>query len=104
MDIAKSLYAAPQGLEALDTPAVEIEIENPDSVSVGMDGMEITLEPEREGKEGEQFDSNLAEFMDEGELEQLGSDIVEMVEADINSRKDWNQIVHPLCLRAQALK
>jgi len=87
MDIAKSLYAAPQGLEALDVPDLEIEIENPDSVSIGAGGMEIILEPETE--RGEEFDSNLAEFMDEGELEQVGSDIVELVEADINSRKDW---------------
>lgn len=88
MAIAKSLYEAPQGLESLDTPDLEIEIENPEGVHIGMDGLEIDLEPEKEEK-GESFDSNLAEFMDEGELENLGSEVVEMVEADINSRKDW---------------
>jgi len=93
MDIAKSLYAAPQGLEALDMPDMEIEIENPDAVTVGIDGIEISLEPEREEKEGEEFDSNLAEFMDEGELEKVGADIVDMVEADINSRKDWVEML-----------
>jgi hypothetical protein len=93
MDIAKSLYAAPQGLEALETPDLEIEIENPDSVSVGMGGVEITLEPEREKSDEEQFDSNLAEFMDEGDLELVGSEIVELVEADINSRKDWVEML-----------
>jgi hypothetical protein len=87
MDIAKSLYAAPQGLEALDMPDLEIEIENPDSVTVGIDGLEITLEPEAEA--GGEFNSNLAEYMDDGELEKIGSEIVEMVETDINSRKDW---------------
>jgi hypothetical protein len=35
------------------------------------------------------FDANLAEFMDEGELEKLGSDLVGEVESDISSRKDW---------------
>ena len=79
MDIAKSLYAAPQGLEALDTPDIEIEIEDPDSVTIGAGGLEIILEPDREDDENEQFDSNLAEFMDEGELEKVGSEIVEMV-------------------------
>ena len=87
MDIAKSLYVAPQGLEALDMPDLEIEIENPDSVTVGIDGLEITLEPEAEA--GGEFNSNLAEYMDDGELEKIGSEIVEMVETDINSRKDW---------------
>ena len=90
MDITKSLYAAPAGLDSLVNEAdVEIEIENPEGVRIGMDGLEINLEPERESNEGEEFDSNLAEFMDEGELEELGSDLLEMVEADINSRKDW---------------
>ena len=89
MAIAKSLYEAPQGLESLTEPDLEIEIENPESVHIGMDGLEIDLEPKKESKSGEEFDSNLAEFMDEGELENLGAEIVEMVEADINSRKDW---------------
>ena len=89
MAIAKSLYEAPQGLESLTEPDLEIEIENPEGVHIGMDGIEIDLEPETESKEGEEFDSNLAEFMDEGELEKLGSEVVELVEADINSRKDW---------------
>jgi len=93
MDIAKSLYAAPQGLEALDAPDLEIEIENPDSVSIGMGGVEITLEPDREKSEEEQFDSNLAEFMDDSDLELVGSEIVELVEADINSRKDWVEML-----------
>ena len=42
MAIAKSLYEAPQGLESLG-PDLEIEIENPDSVHIGMDGLEIDL-------------------------------------------------------------
>lgn len=91
MDINKSLYAAPAGLDSLvnSEPDVEIEIENPEGVRIGMDGLEIDLEPESEKPEGEQFDSNLAEFMDEGELEALGSDLLEQVDADIASRKDW---------------
>jgi len=87
MDIAKSLYTAPQGLESLtEEPDLEIEIEDPESVSIGMGGMQITFEAD---DDSEKFDSNLAEFMDESELEQVGSEIVELVEADINSRKDW---------------
>jgi len=93
MAIAKSLYEAPQGLESLTEPDLEIEIENPDSVHIGMGGIEIDLEPESESKDGEEFDSNLAEFMDEGELEKLGSEVVELVEADISSRKDWVEML-----------
>ena len=89
--MVSSLTPAPTGLDFSDivqddTPAVEIIIENPDDVIIGIDGMAIDLMPEEEGPA---FDANLAEFMDEGELEKLGSDLVSEVESDIASRKDW---------------
>lgn len=68
-------------------PAIEIEIENPDSVTVGIDGLEVTLEPE--AQTADDFDANLAEFMDESALQSLASELIEQVDADINSRKDW---------------
>jgi hypothetical protein len=87
--IEKSLYAAPLGIEELGgMPDIEIEIENPEGVRIGMDGLEIEIEP-GEDNEGEEFDSNLAEFMDEGELQKVAEDIMGDVEGDINSRKDW---------------
>jgi len=61
---------------------------NPEGVSIGIDGVEIDLMPE-EGEEGESFDSNLAEHMEESDLQKVAGDIMELVEADINSRKDW---------------
>ena len=85
--IEKSLYAAPLGIDAMgDMPAIEIEIEDPEGVRIGLDGVEIDLMPE-EGEE--EFDANLAEEMDKGELAKVASDIIEMVDADINSRKEW---------------
>jgi hypothetical protein len=88
-NIDKALYAAPVGLEAdvQEMGGIEIEIENPDSVTVGVDGLEITLEPGSEGPQ--EFGDNLAESMDEGALQTLASDIVALVDADITSRKDW---------------
>lgn len=41
------------------------------------------------GKEEEEFDSNLADYMDDSELQKIAGDIMELIEADINSRKDW---------------
>jgi hypothetical protein len=70
-----------------DEPMVEIEIEDPESVKIGMGGLEIELEPGREM--AEDFDANLAEYMDEGDLQGLASDLIGLVDADINSRKDW---------------
>jgi len=89
MAIDKSLYSAPEGLEALavEEAPIEIEIEDPESVSVGIGGVEIELTPEEPTEDT--FDANLAEFMQEAELQKIASDIMELIEADINSRKDW---------------
>jgi hypothetical protein len=73
-----------------DEPAIEIEIEDPEGVKIGIDGVEIDLMPEIET--AEEFDANLAEFMDEGELQSLASELVNLVDADINSRKDWTEM------------
>jgi hypothetical protein len=88
----KSLYAAPQGLdESGDESAIEIEIEDPEGVKIGIDGIEIDLMPE-EDTSGAAFDDNLAEFIDESELGTIGSDIMALVEADISGRKDWTEM------------
>jgi hypothetical protein len=42
-----------------------------------------------EAPKAEEFDANLAEYMDEGELQTLASDLIGDIEGDINSRKDW---------------
>ena len=89
MSIEQSLNPAPLGLadvELDNTPAVEIEIVNPEGVKIDMDGIEIEMTPEAKD---EGFGDNLAEYMDEGELQSIASDLIEMVDADINSRKDW---------------
>ena len=91
-DIDKGVYQAPQGLdkvleESNAEPAMEIEIVDPESVKIGVDGMEIEIEP---GKDSEdEFNDNLAEYLDEGTLEQLAGDLLGEFQADVNSRKDW---------------
>jgi len=74
-------------LEDSGIGGIEIEIENPDGVKIGLDGVEIDLMPDDD--KGEKFDSNLAEFIDEGELQKIASDLMGLIDADINSRKDW---------------
>jgi hypothetical protein len=85
MAMDKGLYAAPQGLAVLtDAPEIEIELE---------------LEPTEEGEElteetagtAEEFDANLAEFMDDSVLDTLGKDLVEDFDKDVGDRKDWIQ-------------
>jgi len=89
MAIEKGLYQAPMGIEeaALDMPEIEIEIENPESVTVGMDGMPI-LEIVQE-EEDPEFGMNLADEMDDSALQEISSELVGMFDADISARKDW---------------
>ena len=82
----KSLYAMPQGLETLEGPEIEIEVENPESMKIEIDGIEIDLNPPENEDE---FSDNLAEFIDDSVLATIGSDLVEDVSSDITSRKDW---------------
>jgi hypothetical protein len=86
----KGLYAAPLGLEEEMgmAPPIEIEIEDPESVRIGMGDIEIELTPDTE-EGGEEFDANLADFMDDSALEALGSELVGDFDKDINDRKDW---------------
>jgi hypothetical protein len=91
MAIEKGLYQAPEGIEALaeqETP-IEIEIENPDEVTIGLDGLEISLGPEEET--ADDFDANLAEYMSEASLAAMAGDLIGDFESDIASRKDWIQ-------------
>jgi hypothetical protein len=87
----KGAYAAPMGLEALaeeiDQPDLEIEIEDPESVEISMDGLTIELEPGA-GTEDE-FEANLAEFMSDGDLTELSGDLLGDFTSDVDSRKDW---------------
>jgi len=94
MAIEKSLYAAPQGLEELAAmddaaPDIEIEIEDPESVTIGMDGLEIKIDPDAESEED--FNDNLAEYIDDSTLEELAGELIGDYEEDVSSRKDWMQ-------------
>ena len=88
--IDKSLYQAPIGLDALENePEIEIEIEDPESVKIGIDGLEIELEPGVEASD--EFDANLAEHISEKDLVEIAGDLLGDFEDDISARKDWIQ-------------
>jgi hypothetical protein len=91
-NIDKGLYAAPLGIDALGEAegAMEIDIVNPDMVTLDDGSVEITLVPDdAEDGEGE-FSDNLAEYMDEGTLATLAGDLTELVDTDTSSRKEWS--------------
>ena len=90
-NIDKGLYSAPEGIEALAAaePEIEIEIENPESVTIGMDGLEIEIEPAQESTDD--FNANLAEYISDQTLTELAGDLIGDFDSDIGSRKDWIQ-------------
>ena len=91
MSIEKSLYAAPEGLAALEQePDIEIEIEDPESVKLSIEGEEILEMRQGEG-EGD-FNENLVDVLDEGTIQSLAGDLSEDIDNDLASRKDWEQM------------
>ena len=68
---------------------LEIEIVDPERVTLDDGSVEITLVPGKESGEDDEFDANLAEDMEEGALGKLADEIIGMVDADTDSRKDW---------------
>lgn len=99
MAVDKSINQAPLGLDAtlaagampgvnMD-PEIEIEIEDPEEVRIGIDGLEIEIDPD--AMEDDEFNENLAEILDEGQLAELAGDLVDEFDEDVNSRNDWVQ-------------
>ena len=93
MDIDKSLNQAPLGMSPMmsemdEGPDIEIEIEDPEEVTIRAGDMEIEIDPDED--EGD-FNDNLAEDMDEGVLTELAGDLLGEFDEDISSRKDWIQ-------------
>ena len=86
-NIDKALYAAPTGLMASEP--IEIEIENPEEVTIGVGDMEIILSPET--MSSDEFNANLAEHMDEGTLDSIAAELISDINDDLSSRRDWIQ-------------
>ena len=87
----KSLYAAPVGIEELlDTaePDLEVELEDPELIDIGIEGLEIEI---GEDEEEDDFDANLAESLNEKALVTIAGDLLGDFEDDISARKDWIQ-------------
>ena len=91
MAIEKSLYAAPEGIEGLSESeeGMSIEIVDPEMVTLSDGSMEITIVPDSNIGDMGEFDSNLAEFLEDSELSSLANDLIESVESDTDARKEW---------------
>jgi len=99
MAIEKGLYAAPEGIDDLlegemmdgDMMGAQLEIEivDPEMVTLSDGSMEITLVPDANEADLMGFDANLAEALDDNDLQGLAQDLIGLIDADTESRKDW---------------
>lgn len=94
MAIDKALNQAPLGLDAMGMqpgpmePDLEIEIEDPESVTLRTPDMELEIE---RTEDEDEFNENLAEKISEDVLEGLAAELISDYEDDVASRKDWMQ-------------
>ena len=100
MAVDKAINQAPLGLDGslssgvmrgvnTSDEGIEIEIEDPESVSIRAGGTEIEIDPDEVDED--EFSENLAEDMDDGQLAELAGDLIGEFEEDISARKDWMQ-------------
>jgi chaperonin GroES len=93
MAIEKALNQAPLGMgtDMMEDqePAIEIEIEDPESVKIGIGDLEIEFE--KQEMSDDDFNANLAESMDSEALATIAGELIGDYDDDISSRKDWIQ-------------
>lgn len=92
MAIERSPATPVEGLIEQEPEAISIAIENPDSVAIETEdgGMLIDFDP-REERPMTDFGDNLAEVLDENDLERIGSELVAAFQNDKDSRKEWEE-------------
>ena len=91
-NIDKALYQTPAGLDDLagaQEEPIEIEIVDPEAVHIDAGDLEIDIE--RAEPSIDDFDANLAEYLDEGEIATMASELASDIDNDKNSRKEWEK-------------
>lgn len=103
-DMSKGLYQAPRGIddnaddmgpESGMGMELDMEIIMPDDMGANItelpDGsVEVDLDPDSKQRDDEgEFGENLAEFIDEGALQMMAGELLDLVETDVTARKEW---------------
>ena len=89
-NVDKGLYQAPLGMDDLaeNEEPLEIEIVDPEEVNIHAGDLDISIHP---GDNTDDFGANLADLMDDGDLQSLASDLSSDIDNDKASRKDWEK-------------
>jgi hypothetical protein len=97
MAIEKGLYGMPEGIdeELMGEPDAVIEMaiatdeDTPVVVELEDGSVEISFGEEIEEIDAAPFDANLAEYLEDNQLEEISGDLCEAVEGDMAARRDW---------------
>jgi len=90
-NIDKALFQQPTGIDAageMEEP-IEIEIIDPEAVHIDLGDVEIDIEKAEPSIDD--FDCNLADYLSEGALSSMVSELSSDIENDKNSRKEWEK-------------
>lgn len=90
-NIDKALFQQPAGLDELadGVEPIEIEIVDPEAVHIDMGDLEIDIAKAEPSIDD--FDANLADYLPEGVITAMVSDLASDIENDKNSRKEWEK-------------
>ena len=100
MAIEKGLYGMPEGIDgelmgeemapdAMVGIDVVTEGDLPVMVELEDGSVEITLGEEIEEIDAAPFDANLAEYLDDGQLQEIASELCEAIDGDASARREW---------------
>ena len=93
MAIEKGLYGMPEGIEEMGEAEAVIAIDTMSDEGVEVvleDGsVEITFGEEIEEIDAAPFDANLADYLEDGQLQEVSTELTEAIESDMSARRDW---------------
>ena len=100
MAIEKGLYEMPEGIDAelaqnMGEPDAVIEMaiatdeDMPVMVELEDGSVEISFGEEVEEIDAAPFDANLADYLEDSQLQEISGDLCEAVESDMAARRDW---------------
>ena len=100
MAIEKGLYGMPEGIDealaqnmgepdAVIEMAIATDEDMPVMVELEDGSVEISFGEEVEEIDAAPFDANLADYLEDSQLEEISGDLCEAVESDMAARRDW---------------
>jgi len=100
MAIEKGLYGMPEGIDealaqnmgepdAVIEMAIATDEDMPVMVELEDGSVEISFGEEVEEIDAAPFDANLADYLEDNQLEEISGDLCEAVEGDMAARRDW---------------